>query len=161
MPKYNLQVKAELARVEQFQPASAAEYEFHLLLACAHCKESTGKHVNFSLQDEADIPGGRGVANFVAKCKLCSRDFSIEIIKGSIVPYKSSSNNGFATIASFECRGVELTGFEPASGWTVVAEETGTTFTDVDLSEEFAEYDEKASEPVGISSLESRFVVSK
>lgn len=38
---------------------------------------------------------------------------------------------------------------------------TGTKFVDIDLSEEWSEYDEKAAESVGILNMQHRFVVTK
>lgn len=62
----------------------------------------------------------------------------------------------------FDCRGLEPVDFQPTKGWIVKAEESGTVFNEVDLSEkEWAEYDEKANQTIGIYDFESKFVKVK
>ena len=39
-------------------------------LECGHCNEGTGKFTTITPGDEVDVPGGRGIANLVQKCKL-------------------------------------------------------------------------------------------
>ena len=52
--------------------------------------------------------------------------------------------------------------FQPRSGWTVEHRESGATFEDVDLAEkEWADYDERSQEAVGITDLEFQFVKVK
>ena len=101
-----------------------------------------------------------------------------------------SDNNKFKTVVVFDCRGIEPVDFSPRNGWTVTdlswpgvesfirnvevrgwredededdgGRETGTEFTDVDLTEkEWAEYDEKSGESTLISELEVNFVTVK
>ncbi|KAF9898501.1 hypothetical protein BX616_003944 [Lobosporangium transversale] len=78
------------------------------------------------------------------------------------VPYLIENNDKFATIATIECRGLELVGFEPRSGWTAKGAESGTVFEDIDLTDgDWADYDEKSQMPVGISNIESKFIKTK
>uniref|UniRef100_A0A915EB14 Uncharacterized protein n=1 Tax=Ditylenchus dipsaci TaxID=166011 RepID=A0A915EB14_9BILA len=52
--------------------------------------------------------------------------------------------------------------FRPRVGWCCVGAESGSVFNDIDLNEkEWAEYDEKANQPVEINEMSSRFIVSK
>ena len=47
-------------------------------------------------------------------------------------------------------------------GWTVEHLESGATFEDVDLTEkEWADYDERSDEPVGITEIEHQFIKVK
>jgi len=80
----------------------------------------------------------------------------------------------FQTIAKFDCRGIEPVDFDPRIGWRCVGTESGTPFEDVDLNEkvnhctrktkinlhikEWADYDEKAGEPVEINEMTFQFV---
>ena len=51
---------------------------------------------------------------------------------------------------------------QPRSGWTVEHRQSGATFEDVDLAEkEWADYDERSQEAVGITDLEFQFVKVK
>lgn len=68
----------------------------------------------------------------------------------------------FKTIIVFDCRGIEPIDFSPRDGWIAVAEDSGTTFEDVDLSEkEWVDYDEKTKQSVGIYDIESKFIRQK
>ena len=91
------------------------------------------------------MKGGRGSASLVAKCKMCSRENSIDIIKDSITPY--DANGSFKTIVAFDCRGVEPVDFSPRvwsrieEPFVIVILQVGfkacgeATFEDVSLTE--------------------------
>jgi hypothetical protein len=50
------------------------------------------------------------------------------------------------TIVKFDCRGLELVGFEAREGWMAKGDESGTVFEDIDLTEgEWVDYDAKVS----------------
>ena len=72
----------------------------------------------------------------------------------------------FVPFIAFECRGLEPVSYAPTSDdpWRVVSA-GGVAFEGADLSEAagdgWAEYDEKAGIPVGISGLETEFRVHK
>ena len=53
----------------------------------------------------------------VTKCKLCSRENSIDILADSIKPYSSDSAQ-YQTIVAFDCRGLEPVEFEVGVCWT-------------------------------------------
>ena len=81
------------------------------------------------------VQGGRGDANAVIKCKLCSRENSIDILPETIVrwiqgsslkklwcvllSYDMKDNNKAKTIVVFDCRGLEPVDFSPRMGWKV------------------------------------------
>ncbi|GAB5587892.1 hypothetical protein Unana1_02792 [Umbelopsis nana] len=72
--------------------------------------------------------------------------------------YSIDQVNKFVKLAVLDCRGLEPVGFDPRAGWTAQGAESGTKFEDIDLTEgDWADYDEKAGEPVGISNIESEF----
>ena len=100
-------------------------------------------------------------------------------------------NNKFKTVVVFDCRGIEPVDFSPRNGWKVAeltrlgvginchlkvrgwketddeddedgGRETGTEFTDVDLTEkEWAEYDERSGESTLITELTVNFLSVK
>jgi len=105
------------------------------------------------------LKGGRGEANVVMKCKFCSRENSIDIIKDSVKPYTIDDSNTFKTIAAFECRGCEPTDFSFRNGFTAKGAETSTTFNDINLEEnEWVDYDETAKESVGVYEATHKFI---
>uniref|UniRef100_A0A0M3JBP1 UPF0587 protein (inferred by orthology to a C. elegans protein) n=1 Tax=Anisakis simplex TaxID=6269 RepID=A0A0M3JBP1_ANISI len=98
----------------------------------------------------------------IAKCKLCGRVNSLDIVKDSYKPYSIDDSEQYHPIVKFDCRGVEPTAFDPRVGWKAVGTESGTPFDDIDLSEkEWADYDEKASAATEITEVCARFVLSK
>ena len=59
----------------------------------------------------------------------------------------------------FECRGMEPIKWTPGEGYQVVS--ATQTFENVNLNDDWAEFDEEASESVGIYDLEYKFEVVK
>ena len=93
----------------------------------------------------------------VSRCKLCSRDNSMDILRDSIASYDAENSGSFKRIVSFECRGMEPTDFSPRTGWSAKGAETTTMFS-VDLTDDdWCDFDERASESVGVYEVEHRF----
>lgn len=68
----------------------------------------------------------------------------------------------FKSIVSFDCRGIEPIEFSPRSGWIAKAINNGQIFEDIDLSEDdWADYDEKNNQSIGISEFKSQFIKLK
>ncbi|XP_060087830.1 CXXC motif containing zinc binding protein [Heteronotia binoei] len=109
--------------------------------------------------DSHPLKGGRGSATMVQKCKLCSRENSIDILSHTIKPYNVEDNETFKTVVEFECRGLEPVDFQPQAGFVAEGAESGTPFTDINLLEkDWNDYDEKIKESVGIYEVTHRFV---
>ncbi|XP_074077505.1 CXXC motif containing zinc binding protein isoform X2 [Macrotis lagotis] len=139
MGKIGLQLKATLENVTHLRPV--------------------GDDFRWYLKDRAPLKGGRGSATMVQKCKLCSRDNSIDILSNSIKPYDAEDSEKFKTIVEFECRGLEPVDFQPQAGFAAEGTETGTAFSDINLLEkDWTDYDEKAQESVGIYEVTHKFV---
>jgi len=98
--------------------------------------------------------------NFLIRDKLTKREATINIDKRSIKPYMLEQSGSFSPICTFDCRGVEPIEFYPGAGFKADHPTTGHTF-EPELSEDYADYDEDAKEPVGIYSVESKFEKSK
>merc|ERR1711972_774191 len=102
-----------------------------------------------------------GDANLTVKCKLCSRENSMDVLKETIKAYQKTDES-FQTVVVFDCRGIEPTEFSPRAGWKVEGSESGATFDDVDLKEgEWCDYDEKSDVSVGVYDIQAQFVKVK
>ncbi|XP_063022199.1 CXXC motif containing zinc binding protein isoform X1 [Melospiza melodia melodia] len=129
------------------------------MLKCGNCGEVSEKWQYLRLMDSAPLKGGRGSATMVQKCKLCSRENSIDILSQTIKPYNAEDSEKFKTIVEFECRGLEPVDFQPQAGFAAEGAESGTPFNDINLLEkDWNDYDEKTKESVGIYEVTHKFV---
>ncbi|XP_025942486.1 UPF0587 protein C1orf123 homolog isoform X5 [Apteryx rowi] len=109
-------------------------------LKCGNCGEVSEKWQYLRLMDSAPLKGGRGSATMVQKCKLCSRENSIDILSQTIKPYNAEDSEKFKTIVEFECRGLEPVDFQPQAGFAAEGAESGTPFNDINLLEKAMGY---------------------
>ncbi|BDA44885.1 probable CXXC motif containing zinc binding protein [Coccomyxa sp. Obi] len=128
--------------------------------------ETTREGVTVTSSHEEELPGSKGTANFALKWARDSKHVaslnvkeiekelkvkSKEKIKGC---YTAEDEGSFVGIVAFECRGMDVTGWQPEDGF-IVESTSGARFEDVDLSEkEWMDYDEKLGESIGIYDLE-------
>lgn len=190
MGKVGLQIKATLENVDELK-TSHPNYTFFVKIKCSNCGEESEKWHDLTEADTVgeDSRNPKGF-NFYMKCKLCSRENSIDILPGTngkndiygsrkhkkyyfkrnqiykpiiIVSYTVDDNEKMKTIVCFDCRGVEPIEFSPRAGWIVCSAENGQTFDeDVDFSEDdWTEFDQKNKVSVGVYSFESQFVKIK
>ncbi|KAL1927735.1 hypothetical protein VTP01DRAFT_3556 [Rhizomucor pusillus] len=157
MVKLALYLKADLENVTDLRPASG--YEWHFKVQCGSCRETDENWISFNEQEEVEITNSRGTANLVMRCKFCKREGTAQFDTGfKVQPYSAEKNGEFQKIAVFDCRGLELVDFQPRESWEAQGVESETPFQEIDLAEgEWAEYDEKAGEPVGIANIEVEF----
>nr|CAG4646690.1 EOG090X0HQJ [Macrothrix elegans] len=161
MVKIGLRIKANLENVTNLHPDDE-DFRWYIKVKCGSCNEEAEKWVYICQTETVEVKGGRGSANLVVKCKLCSRENNMEIIPESIKPYNDEDQGKFKTVVQFDCRGMEPSDFSPRNGWSVEGLESGTKFSDIDLSDkEWADYDEKAKATVGIYEIEHTFVREK
>ena len=171
MVKIGLQIKAFMENVTNLIPDDIPEFRWQLKLKCTACGEIPEHWQYVTLSEEQPLKGGRGHANFISKCKLCSKQNSLDIKEESIKSYGAEDSIKFKTICIFDCRGLEPTDFQPGNGWKAQGyfededgegRETSTMFEEVDLSDkEWADFDEKSGESTMISEFEFKFVVVK
>lgn len=172
MVKIGLQIKANLENVTKLVPEGIDDFRWHLKIKCNQCGEVGENWHYVTLSEENPLKGGRGHANYVSKCKLCSQQSSLDIKKESILSYDFNDSNKFKTVVVFDCRGLEPVDFEPRNGWSAqgykenedgeAGQETSTIFNDIDLSDkEWADYDDKSGESTVISEFAVQFVVVK
>ncbi|EIE21643.1 hypothetical protein COCSUDRAFT_24771 [Coccomyxa subellipsoidea C-169] len=140
-------------------------------------KDSTGddvrEGVTVTSSHEEELPGSRGSANFALKWVRDSKHMAYlnvkeitkalkckgkEKISGS---YTADDDGKYVGMVGFECRGLDVTGWQPEDGF-IVESTSGARFEDVDLSEkEWMDYDEKLGESVGIYDLEYKLEAVK
>ncbi|SAL99823.1 hypothetical protein [Absidia glauca] len=131
--KLGLYLKADLENVTDLIPTD--DYEWHFKIECGSCHEVDENWISFNRQVKFDT-------------------------SSKVTSYNTSGK--FEKIAVFDVRGLELVDFSPRDVWLAKGSETGTTFDDIDLLEgEWADYDEKAGEPVGIANIEVQFKKEK
>ncbi|XP_051867826.1 CXXC motif containing zinc binding protein isoform X3 [Pristis pectinata] len=156
--KFGLQFKATLENVSKLRP-DGEDFRWFLKLKCQNCGEVSDKWQYVTLMNSAPLKGGRGSANMIQKCKLCSRENSIDILKDTIKPYNAEDSEKFKTIVHFECRGLEPVDFQPQAGFAAEGTESGTQFGEINLLEkDWNDYDEKIQESVGIYDVTHKFV---
>uniref|UniRef100_A0A8C2IUK5 CXXC motif containing zinc binding protein n=2 Tax=Cyprinus carpio TaxID=7962 RepID=A0A8C2IUK5_CYPCA len=156
--KFGLQFKATLENVTSVRPVGD-DFRWYLKLKCGNCGEVSDKWQYITLLDSMPLKGGRGSASMVQKCKLCFRENSIDILRDTITPYNAEDSERFKTIVQFECRGLEPVDFQPMAGFAAGGAETSTQFPEINLQEkDWTDYDEKASESVGIYEVTHQFI---
>ncbi|KAG8188046.1 hypothetical protein JTE90_009920 [Oedothorax gibbosus] len=158
MGKIGLQIKVVLEGITDLE-AYGEDFRWYMKLKCMNCGEEPEKWQYVDLTEKLPLKGGRGEANFVSKCKLCSRENSVEILPESRKMYTAEDSETFKTIVVFDCRGVEPIDFSPRIGFRAKGESSGTKFDEINLEEkEWVDYDEKANLSVSICEMEHKFV---
>ncbi|CCD26593.1 uncharacterized protein NDAI_0I00240 [Naumovozyma dairenensis CBS 421] len=165
------------------QSTKPAEYAFDLV--CTSCREAHGSPVLINLVEKHEMPGSKGEASFIMKCKFCSKDISVNLLKFEKYLYnpdsgveedeleeksikltrkkhglKSLKENNNAAILQLDCRGCELTKFYPSSVM-FQAELTSGNVMDCQFEngeDEWYDYDEDAGEEVSVSSFQSEII---
>ena len=137
-------------------------------MKCTNCNETHENVIYFNLVEKQDMPGSRGQASFIQKCRVCERTGSIEYV-GRHAPYEDQ-NEGWQTIAVFECRGWEFVEFLPERCFSAKSNVSEAMFgeqsqdgepIDMTTERDWCGYDEDAEESVGIYDFQSRFIASK
>ena len=157
MPFFTLTVSAELESVASVALTEA--HAFRVLFTCGSCREPAPSQSVFTAGETTELPNGRGAANLVQKCKGCSAPFSVDVsvIKGAALTAAAPS----AVLAELECRGAVPTSWVAGEGWIVVAAGGEQTWDDVDLSEDFCDFDEAAAAPAEVRSMSGAFALKK
>jgi hypothetical protein len=160
MPTFDLLISAELENVKELRMPEA--FAFRVIFECDGCATRSDKPQVFSRSDSAEVPGGRGEANLVAKCKGCGRQYNVEIVSSvAEAVYTADSSGKFARVASIECRGgITPVALEPGDGWTLVGN-SGHAWSDQDLTEDWSEYDEDSAESLTLLTFQAKFEASK
>ncbi|KAJ5279217.1 hypothetical protein N7478_004589 [Penicillium angulare] len=150
-----LTLKAELEGVTALRPIDTEEnpYYFTFKVQCSSCRETHPNWVSFNRFEQNEIPGSRGEANFVWKCRLCTKTHSASIITAP-KEYDAQAKKAEQKIIEMDCRGLEFIDFKADGEWEAKGTESSTPFTAIDLLEdEWYDYDEKSSEEVSIKEI--------
>ncbi|KAJ0427131.1 hypothetical protein BJY00DRAFT_271731 [Aspergillus carlsbadensis] len=153
----SLILTAELSGVTNLLPQDTEEapYYYTFKVQCTSCREVHPNWVSFNRFEQHEIPGSRGEANFVWKCKLCQRTHSASI-QAAPKAYEAEAEGKKKgqKIIEIECRGLEFTEFKADGEWEAKGIESSTPFTGIDLLEgEWYDYDEKAGDEVAIKEI--------
>ena len=114
MVKIGLQIKAFMENVTNLVPEDIPDFRFHLKIKCTQCGEINSNWQYVTLSDEHPLKGGRGQANYIATCKLCSKQSSLDIKEDSVKQESSNSKKTNTTglrmeiIIAFAVMGVLL-----------------------------------------------------
>ncbi|KAL8824098.1 MAG: hypothetical protein Q9191_005300 [Dirinaria sp. TL-2023a] len=150
-----LTLTADLTGVTDLQPLDTQDepHFYTFKVQCTSCRETHPNWVSISRFESSDMPGSRGEANFVWRCKTCKRE-STANIKNAPTAYSQMIPPKAQNIIEFDCRGLEFTEFKPEGEWTAKGLESATKFSGVDLQDgEWYDYDEKAGEEVSIKDI--------
>lgn len=82
MVKFSLNIKATLEYVEELS-TNHPNYSFALKLKCLNCGEVSEKWHDVTESQTFPTKTGKSETHFLAKCKLCGRENSLDIIEGS------------------------------------------------------------------------------
>ena len=109
--------------------------------------------------EEYEVPGGRGMANFVMKWSESKRDCNISIIELKDFTrnqYTAGDVGEFVPVVAFECRGCDVVGFKLHDPFEI--ESTGGyVWKDAELDDaEWCEYDEENDLSVMLTEFESK-----
>ncbi|CAL4137476.1 unnamed protein product, partial [Meganyctiphanes norvegica] len=157
MPVFKIQMSAQLENITNIT-APGDDFQYVIKIRCNSCNEVCDKWLYISADESAEIPGSRGNANMVYKCKLCKKTHTLDVLLQHRKPYTIDDVPNFKEIIAFECRGISVVEFKFADGWSCEGSESGTKFEDLCLDEDWCDYDEESNQPVGISELESKIV---
>ncbi|KAL3688371.1 hypothetical protein R1sor_014680 [Riccia sorocarpa] len=161
-----VKIKADLENITNLQPtggSDGSEFTYYFKIKCSSCGTLSDKGSTITASEQYPIPKSRGTAHLVQKCKACEKLGNISLIEGHGKPYtaEDSESGKFVPVACFDCRGIEPAEFIFRDGWSAEGL-SGTKFENIDLSDgEWSEYDEKASESVGILNLKHTFDITK
>ncbi|KAK8723827.1 hypothetical protein OTU49_011562 [Cherax quadricarinatus] len=153
MPVYKVAIRAQLENVTNLQ-APGDDFQYCIKVKCTSCGEVTDKWQYVSADEQVEVPKSRGTCNLLIKCKLCSRVNNADVLSDTKKPYTADDVPKFKEIIAFECRGISIAAFKFGDGWQCEGVESHTPFTDLNLDDEWCEYDESADCPVGISELQ-------
>ena len=120
------------------------DFEWYFTLKCVSCKEEQPNEIYFSSSDEKEMQKGYGIANFIMNCKYCSKTMSISTYNKSKLYVSCENGNDEDILASFDCRGCEITGWIGKEGFIILSLESEKCFDDVNLNDVWCEYDEIA-----------------
>lgn len=153
MPSYAVLIQPkEVENVATIAPIPGRRWG--LKFRCASCQEQTP---NFVYVDEAEVvESDGGSANAMFSCKFCKKQISVNVLPKAYATYEVGPKPG--VVAGFEVRGAEPVELHLETGWVVVASESEKAFSDdVNLDDDWVEYDDKGEQSVSILGVNVTF----
>lgn len=154
---------------------SPAEYAFDLV--CTSCREANESPIVINGFEKHEMPGSKGEASFLLKCKFCGKDCSVNLNYFEDALYNEpninkdkrkksglkSVSDASAAILQLDCRGCDLKQFYLDSIIFNVELSSGKVLEcQFDKGEnEWYDYDDDAGEEVTITDFCSEFVKGK
>ncbi|OQR90802.1 hypothetical protein ACHHYP_05237 [Achlya hypogyna] len=161
MVLFVLYVKADLENIESIEAPPLHRW-------CLDIKEPTSDErregVWVSDEEELEVTGSRGTAHFLMKWPGAKKESQLTVVRDikKLTRAITANDSGeYVPIVGFECRGLEPYNWSAEGGYKVVSAGGSTVFEDVNLSEDWADYDEEGDQSVGIYSLEHKFEVRR
>ncbi|KAF1786071.1 Protein of unknown function DUF866, eukaryotic [Phytophthora cactorum] len=152
MVLFVLYVKAELENVETLAAPPLHRW-------CLDVKEPRGDE-----KREAVFVSDEEAVHFTLKWPGANKPSQLTVVRDvkKLTREVTGADSGeFVPFVGFECRGLEPYAWHPESGYRVVSAGRHAAFEDVDLSEDWADYDEEGEQSVGIYNVEWKFEVHK
>ncbi|CBZ51055.1 c1orf123, related [Neospora caninum Liverpool] len=115
--------------------------------------EDVRERVTVSESETQEIPNSRGASGVLG----CAFSRYPQVKNVTRRTYTAEDSGKFVPVVAFECRGVEPVKWYPADGYVVKSKKA--TFRDVELSEDWVDYDQDANLSVGIYNVEWEFQV--
>jgi len=151
-PTQALEFRAEADGVTRLEPLGFSSFIF--CVKCTQCG-CVRRDVRFIDEDHA-VEGSRGTANFVMKCKDCSRQCKASYVD-TFFDRDCDDYSEWQRVLTFHCRGCAVDAGE-CDAWRIIA--ASKTTHEWDAAEDFFEYDEDLERPVTVSGLEYRVVAT-
>lgn len=107
MPLFEIRFKAELEGAKSVKMGES--YSLRLKLQCGACREASDKYSVVSWEDETDVPGGKGTAHYVQKCKNCGAVANLSIVStrgDRQFTDEDAEARKSKALATVECRGL-------------------------------------------------------
>ncbi|KAJ1435265.1 hypothetical protein B484DRAFT_446138 [Ochromonadaceae sp. CCMP2298] len=154
MPVYLIKLKAELENIKQLIPLTDNTWIFDIQSSDGG---DTKESITVCKSDLAPLDGSKGEAHYIMKWPRAKAQSYIKIIdvKGVTGTYTEESSGKWVTVLGLECRGLEIVKWR--LGADFIAESAGGHyFEEVDLSDDWAEYDEESDASVSIMNIETK-----
>ncbi|KAH9598357.1 CXXC motif containing zinc binding protein [Trypanosoma melophagium] len=151
MPLYRVCLSAETDGVVRIRPTQPRNWG--LKVKCDACRE-TSPHFIYVDEAEEHESGGGGTRNAVFKCAFCKAVITVSIDPESYGAFEPD-DNGDGGVVTIEVRGGAPEELEMDDKWEVEAE--GATFRDVNLGEDWMEYDESSGTTVSVTGATANF----
>lgn len=148
-------LNAQLENLTGLEPVDTAEqpFEYTFEIQCTACREVHPKEVAINRFERHDIPGSRGEANFVFRCKACKKESNASITRtGKTYDLEDSETD--VAVLEIEARGLEFVRFVPDGFFRARGAESGTPFDEIELNDgEFYDYDDNAGNEVSVTEV--------